>query len=200
MSSIQDIQTDCRSVRTYAFLIGSGTNENGINLEGIGQVLTMFIKCAQDDAEVCDRDRIVVTVAQYAKEGIRKVFHSEDVADAGCSVINLDTQGTPVAPFKALEEMLLWIEERKKDYRNHGQCYYPFRIVCLPNEYTQSADDHRLFNSLLLKSMEMRESIVVSVLKIDNSQGISKLHVVGKDKQTWFPAENLYQYTKIGAV
>lgn len=69
MSSIQDIQTDCRSVRTYAFLIGSGTNENGINLEGIGQVLT--------------------------------------------------------------------------------------------------------------------------------SQGIPKLHVVGKDKQTWFPAENLYQYTKI---
>lgn len=193
-----DQQTDFRDIRTYVFLVGSGTSENGISMETMYHVLTTFIKCAQEDeCNDSESDRTIVTIAQYAKEGIRKVFHSEDVTDAGSAVININIQATPAAPFKALEEVLLWIEERKKDYKKRGLSYYPFRIICFPNTYTQSTDDCRFFNTLLLRCMEMRESIRISALRIDKSQDELKLFVVGKDKQTWLWAGNLYQNTKI---
>lgn len=188
MSTLRGLENNFSPVHDFIFLVGFGDSKNGMDLNVIRQVLILFLKHLQEEPV-----RMNVVIMQYVEEGVRKVFHSEQIDEDSISNIQLETQGNPTSPFEALDKTLQWIEERKKYYHSQGQSYYPFQIICFPNLYGESNENYEDFNRVLLKLMEMRSSIVISAFQASFSKNGCMLSKLGRENKTPFLANYLYQ-------
>ena len=178
-------------VRTFIFLVGTGGKNECIDLNGVFEVLNIFLKHLQEEER--DNERTELIIMQYAEEGLRKVLYLDLTDEDNILDLQFEINGHPTSPFKALGETLEWIEERKKYYCSQGQSYYPFQVFLFPNLYNETAD-YEGFNKALLKLMEMRKTVIISAFQVYTSENRVMLRLLKKGKDTLFHTLNLYDF------